>query len=193
MDDWLDMTEEIWRIVPSLNGLYEASSQGRIRKTTASPNGYYPVGHVLSNHLLGRNGFGVSLTVNGQRKGKTVARLIAEAFHGLPLPDREVNHKNGNRLDNRPENLEWVTASENVLHAYRVLHRPLPPLALLKGSQCYNAKLTEEIVAVIRAEIAAGPRGTSAAMARKYGVDKATISVIKQGKGWPDVQPAILG
>jgi hypothetical protein len=49
----------------------------------------------------------------------SIHRLVAEAFLSNPLDKPEVNHKNGNKLDNRAVNLEWVTSSENSCHAFR--------------------------------------------------------------------------
>lgn len=57
----------------------------------------------------------------GGTKNRVVHRLVAKEFVPNPLCLRFVNHKNGVKTDNRADNLEWVTAKENILHSYAVL------------------------------------------------------------------------
>lgn len=65
----------------------------------------------------------VQFRINGKHFRFRVHRLVLLAFSGVDGGDLDVNHKNGVRDDNRIENLEWCTRSENLKHSYRVLGR----------------------------------------------------------------------
>jgi len=101
----------IWRDIPGLEGRYQASRAGQIR--SARTRRVLRPGVCLNAYLM--------LVLGG--KACRVHRLVASTF--LPNPDGKphVNHKNGVRADNRAVNLEWVTPSENHLHAHRALPR----------------------------------------------------------------------
>lgn len=106
--------EETWMEIPGYEGLYEASSLGRIRSVLAHPKGRTPANHVLaaSTH---RNGYlNVGLRTSTGRKVVGVHRLVAAAFHGAPDAGMEACHADGNKLNNHAVNLRWGTHSENV-------------------------------------------------------------------------------
>lgn len=128
-------TEE-WRDVPGYEGRYQASSLGRIQ----GPRG-------LNKPFKNRDGYLVATLYTRDGKVRTgVHRLVALAFIPNPEDKPQTNHKNGIRTDNRPENLEWVTCSENNLHRRRVLKggggRPKKPVVCLDTGVVY-ASITE--------------------------------------------------
>lgn len=102
------MTEE-WRDVKGYRGLYQVSNFGRVKsfctdrvmKLTPAKNGYLVV----------------NLTRDGKQKVHPVHRLIATSWLPFDKNKTFVNHKNGNKHDNRLTNLEWCTKSENTIHS----------------------------------------------------------------------------
>jgi hypothetical protein len=118
------MREE-WRQVPGFPA-YEVSSIGRVRslpREVAAPFGSVAVkkGRMLSAWTCKSTGY--PQVMLSDRRKHNVHRLVAGAFIPNPEPKPQVNHINGDRADNRLENLEWVTASENIAHSFRVLGR----------------------------------------------------------------------
>lgn len=103
---------EIW--LPIKNYNYEVSNLGNIRNKKNH--------NILTNFDYNRMGYiRVVLYKNNQRKRFFIHRLVAESFIPNPQNKGQVNHKDGNKQNNKLENLEWVTCSENGLHYYRVL------------------------------------------------------------------------
>ncbi len=119
------MDEEIWMPVEGYSDTYQVSNLGRVKTMDKVVNHNYggkalKLSKVLKLNLYGRYPL-ILLTKEGKAKGFSVHSLIATAFVAKPISDKklEVNHKDGNKLNNRADNLEWVTRSENNKHAFR--------------------------------------------------------------------------
>ena len=108
---------EKWKDIPGYEGLYQASNLGKIRNEKTR--------NILSGGI--KRGYKeVILIKDNKRKYKLVHRLIALTYIPNNSNKPQVNHKDGNKLNNNVDNLEWCTRSENMKHAYRTgLETPL--------------------------------------------------------------------
>jgi hypothetical protein len=110
--------------------------------------------------------------------------LVAEAFLGPKPAGRTVNHKNGEKTDNRPENLEYVTRSENQHHAYETGLQG-------RGQKHGRAKLTNEQVREIRRRFDNGENRTR--MGKEFGVSQGLISQIGNRRIWKHIDNDLAG
>ena len=120
---------EIWHPCAGFETHYEVSNLGNVRsleRMVMHPLGGKKIqyartlkqGKASNGYLI------VSFSVDKIKSNQSVHRLVARAFIPNESNKPQVNHKDGNKHNNHVENLEWVTRSENGLHAYRVLKVP---------------------------------------------------------------------
>lgn len=160
---------ESWKTIKGFSR-YEASNLGKIRSIN-----YKRSGKVRELKPTFFTGYGKTVLLNddGKYKSILVHRVIMLAFVGES--NLEINHINGDGTDNRLCNLEYVSHSENLLHAYRLgLQKPA------KGEKNGSSKLTERQVLEIRDYVAkakaSGKRYWGRKeLAEKYGVSELYI------------------
>jgi HNH endonuclease/NUMOD4 motif-containing protein len=181
--------------IPGYEGLYAITNEGQVWSyPKGMPNGMGHSGCWLRLHPHSAGYWRVTLTKDGKHRQFTVHRLVAKTY--LPSPELHVNHKNGNKRDNRVENLEWVTTKENFYHAInsgmmpKVIYRDPPQVPKIvgaaRGERNFSAKLTEAGVREIR-ELAAAKTFTYAQLGEMFGVDNAVVSRVVNRQAWAHV------
>lgn len=175
------MANEYWKDAVGFEGFWEVSNLGRIRKLPVVAEYVYNgalrsqrrPGKLLSPDL-GHNGyFYVSLKIDGSKTKHLVHRVVARTFCQGYEPGLTVNHINGVKTDNRPENLEWVTRARNTELQWET------GLVDIRGEKHPRSKLTDEQTREITHLLALGYTCTE--LAARFGVSFALISKIKRG------------
>lgn len=112
------MEKEIWKDITGFNGSHLVSNFGRIKSCTSHGRGI-----IMKQRLNGCGYPSLEIYVNKKKKKILVHRIVAKTFIPNPQNKRTVNHINGDKTDNRVENLEWMSYSENHIHSYKYLDR----------------------------------------------------------------------
>ena len=181
MSDLLFPNEEIKDIV-GYEGFYKITSFGRVFNVARWVNSgirgsVFIKGKFLAPIYNEAGYITTRLSVNGKVKSFRVHRLVAETFIPNPCNKPQINHKNGIKDDNRVENLEWCTRSENIYHAYR------EGLTCAKGEGNGQAKLTNEQVLEIRAMKGVLQKD----IGEMFGINGSTVSEIRSRKLWKHI------
>lgn len=172
--------KEIWKPVPGWESLYHISNHGRVKRISPTKH-TKRYGNILKPREDKDGYLVLQLSRAGQKKYVAIHRLVAAAFLGpRPIGDYTVNHCNGDKKDNRPKNLEWLTRIENDRHARDVLH-----MARL-GEKHGMSKLTAKQVKQIR-KLYASQRYTLASLGQRYNVTLHAIWRIVHRKTWKHI------
>lgn len=133
----LNLIKEEWRDIEGYDNRYKVSNKGRVSSN-------YSGSYKLLKAYDKREGYTmVNLYVNANSKAVYVHRLVGETFIPNPKNKPQINHKNGIKDDNRLENLEWVTRSQNMKHAWDKLGLVSPNSIPLK---CITLNIETESV-----------------------------------------------
>lgn len=169
------MTEKKWAAIAGYLGRYAVSDEGEVLSMDYARSGlpglmkpYLRDGRYLSVRLCHGDGIGSMHRVHV---------LVADAFVGPKPSGMQVNHKDGDKTNNRAANLEYCTPSQNVRHAHA-----LGLVNSARGEKQHLAKLKEADVLKIRELLALGL--TQSEIGRAYGVCAKSIAQIKNGKTW---------
>ena len=168
----------IWRIIPS-HPDYEASNDSRIRRSTKGTNTW--PGRIIGSQENRIGYLHVALSEKGKRVDTNVHSLVAEAFLGIKPPNKVINHKDCNKKNCEPSNLEYVTREENERHAMQNGRKANSWRPFL-GMTSPTRKLEPIDIHYIRLMRKEG--ATCAELAKKYKVGRTQIGRICNGTRW---------
>lgn len=184
------ITEVEWREVPGFDGAYRVSDRGDVESCLKQKSlGYgrgstWAVGDTWHRLTPSLDTYGYMVVQLGHRNRRKIHQLVLAAFVGPCPAGMQCRHLNGDRADNRPENLKWGTPRENAADQERHGTK-------VRGEAQGLAKLTEADVLDLVARHEAGE--TVAAIARSLDVDKSTIYRILNGETWRHVTERLAG
>lgn len=177
-----ELLSEEWRAIPGLEGCFEVSSLGAVRRIAhvrLSAKGWH---RHLSEKTMRQYVNGQYFKVSVPLDHGLVHRLVAHAFIPNPLSLPWINHLDGQKLNNRVANLEWCSTSRNQQHAYDTGLKPK-----LFGQANGRCKLTLEQVEEIKLL-----RGTMThrELAARFGISKSQLGHIFYGFSWNHLNAA---
>jgi NUMOD4 motif-containing protein/HNH endonuclease/helix-turn-helix protein len=170
---------EQWKPIEGFESTYEVSNYGRVKRIKDSENTF--AGRIRKLSPDNRGYMAVNLCQNGVVSRKAVHRLVAVAFIPQIEGKPDINHKDGNKTNNRWTNLEWCTPAENVDHMCRTGLRK----NYAKADNHYKAKFSAEVIREIRQLRAEGWKQQD--LADRFQTTQPQISSILSGRSWASV------
>jgi hypothetical protein len=159
--------KELWRNIDGYKGVYQVSSFGRIRSYK------YNLPRILKPRVNKKGYKYINLCLDGKYKSLSVHRLVAKTF--IAKSDLTVNHKNGNKLNNCVDNLEFITITENLKHAKE-------NNLLAKGENNGRSKLKKRDVDLIRFKHKNNK--SIRCLSKEFGVSRSVIGKIINKLNW---------
>lgn len=180
------METEIWKDIPGYEGWYKASNTGLIKSLDRFVNSKSGCkakrgGKILRQRIDKHGYFKVFISANGKRKNLLTHRLIASSFIPNTHNKPQVNHKDGNKLNNNDWNLEWNTGFENQQHAFNTGLN-----ATRKGELSNFSKLKSKDIIEIRSMKRKGITGVE--IAHIFNVSPPCISRILNNIRWKHIE-----
>lgn len=178
-----------WFVIPGLNDRYVINKNGDVKAVVdiTRTTGRKPSGKIIKQ-VLSTTGYWIIYLrpIYGRKNQKrfSVHRLLAMTF--IPNPENKpvINHKNSIRTDNRLENIEWATYSENNSHAHKFGGQK-KYVGELHSQSILNREQVNQIRAKYKKHIYTAPM-----LAKEYGVSKGAIVAILTGKTWKQSEQA---
>ena len=178
------MKNEIWKNIKGYNNYYSASNLGRVKSKKRYIEQHSKFGNTFMRYIPEKylslkdiRGYkNVGLSLNGKVKTEQLHRLILKTFYPCDNMDNlQVNHIDGSKENNNLENLEWVSASENMKHAHKM------GLISQKGTKNPSNKLTEQDVLDIRNKY---KDLSETNVAKIFNVTRSNVGCIRRRETW---------
>lgn len=188
-----ELQQEIWKAIPTWEGLYDVSNMGRVRRVlhTCECCGH-PCTKLLLLSLDTPGYYKIDLKEKPRRERMYVHQAVARAFIGKCPKGSVVNHKDANKINNKPSNLEYMTQGENLAHAKKLRlfphgdNHPLRRCTSNERQKRTARKLDRTKVLKIRRGLKQGL--TPTVLSRRFKISTQTIYGIKCNYLWKNVQ-----